>query len=181
MTYAIVAFVCAVLLGLVLGLQVTKSQKEGFTTIALDREVIPKCFLRDPEATKLLESLRPSKPQHPEAFGVCDRCGFWFNLIDLKYQHEWRGPRLMNIRLRVCNKCMDVPFIFAKPIIYPPDPVPVRDPRPQNFEIPDNGSPAPNELPWPVQQSGPPAVGRPPPVYVTPPLPLLPQNIEGEP
>jgi hypothetical protein len=70
MTYAIVAFVCAVLLGLVLGLQVAKKQAtEGFTTIALDQEVIPKCFLRDPEATKLLESLRPSKPQHPEAFG----------------------------------------------------------------------------------------------------------------
>ena len=69
MTYAIVAFVCAVLLGLVLGFTAEKKQTEAFTTIALDREVIPKCFLRDPEATKLLESLRSSKPQHPEAFG----------------------------------------------------------------------------------------------------------------
>lgn len=49
-------------------MKVSKTQEEGFTTIALDREVIPKCFLRDPEATKLLESLRSSKPQHPEAF-----------------------------------------------------------------------------------------------------------------
>ena len=72
MTYAVVAFVGAVALGLVLGLNVMKQQKrqaEGFTTIALDQEVVPKCFLRDPEATKLLESLRSSKPQHPEAFG----------------------------------------------------------------------------------------------------------------
>jgi hypothetical protein len=69
MTYAAIAFTGAVVLGLVLGMNVMKHQAEGFTTIALDREVIPKCFLRDPEATKLLESLRPSKPHHPEAFG----------------------------------------------------------------------------------------------------------------
>jgi hypothetical protein len=68
MTYAIVFFFCAVLLGLVLAFTVEKKQTEAFTTIALDREVIPKCFLRDPEATKLLESLRSSKPRHPEAF-----------------------------------------------------------------------------------------------------------------
>ena len=69
MTYAIIAFFCAVLLGLVLAFTVEKkNHEEAFTTIALDREVIPKCFLRDPEATKLLESLRSSKPRHPEAF-----------------------------------------------------------------------------------------------------------------
>jgi hypothetical protein len=68
MTYALISFACATLLGLVLAMKVSKTQEEGFTTIALDREVIPKCFLRDPEATKLLESLRSSKPHHPEAF-----------------------------------------------------------------------------------------------------------------
>jgi hypothetical protein len=68
MTYALISFACATLLGLVLAMKVSKKTNEGFTTIALDREVIPKCFLRDPEATKLLESLRSSKPQHPEAF-----------------------------------------------------------------------------------------------------------------
>lgn len=93
-------------------------------------------------------------PQHPEAFGVCDRCGFWHNLANLHYQHEWRGQRLMNIRLRVCPRCMDVPFIFNKPIVYPPDPVPIRDPRPQNFTIADNGSPTVPPLPWPTQPEG---------------------------
>ena len=68
MTYALISFACATLLGLVLAMKVSKKTNEGFTTIALDREVIPKCFLRDPEATKLLESLRSSKPHHPEAF-----------------------------------------------------------------------------------------------------------------
>ncbi len=68
---------------------------------------------------------------------------------------EWRGPRLMNIRLRVCPKCTDVPFIFAKPIIYPPDPMPVYDPRPENFTNANLGSPV-VPLPWPVQPIGPP-------------------------
>ena len=33
-------------------------------------------------------------PRHPEAFGVCDRCGFWNQLNSLGYQHEWRGARV---------------------------------------------------------------------------------------
>lgn len=115
--------------------------------------------------------------------------------------------RLVNIRLRVCPSCMDISPSFLKPIIYPPDPVPVRDPRPQNFAIPNNGSPVVPPLPWPVQPSGPvvqeiyvladngdvilddgghpiiadnsPIVPQ-RPVYVTPPLPPLPQDIEPD-
>src|SRR5215472_14035582 len=115
----------------------------------------------------------------PRAFGVCDRCGFWHNLEDLGYQHEWRGPRLVNIRLRVCPKCMDRPFIFNKPIIYPPDPVPVYDPRPENFPNANNGSPV-TPLPWPVQPVGPPVPTPPtptPPVYNSPPPPTPPPSI----
>lgn len=123
-------------------------------------------------------------PRAPEAAGICDSCGFKFSLRDLGYQMEWRGPRLMNTRLRKCPKCLDVPFIFNRPIIYPPDPVPVADPRPQNYTIANNGSPFTPPLPWPSQESGP-VVPMPPtpeyPVYVTPPLPPLPPDIEGEP
>lgn len=146
-------------------------------------------------------------PTNPRAFGICDRCGFLNNLENLGYQHEWRGSRLMNIRLRVCPRCTDRPFIFNKPIIYPPDPVPVLDPRPQNFTVANSGSPFTPPLPWPVQPLGPPIPGpdyltdddgnvlttdgdyplvtndsppQPPPtpVYVTPPLPPLPPEIE---
>ncbi len=149
-------------------------------------------------------------PQHPEAFGVCDRDGMWYNLRDLFWQFDWRGPRLMNLRIRVCRKCLDQPSNAFRTIIYPPDPVPVADPRPQNFAIPNNGSPFAPPLPWPVQAPGPPIPGpyyllddngnimlddsgypmvtdnsppQPPPtpVYVTPPLPPLPEDIEGDP
>lgn len=144
-------------------------------------------------------------PNYPEAAGICDRCGLRYQLNSLRYQFEWRGPRLANTRLRVCSRCMDIPFIFNKPIIFPPDPKPVPDPRPQNFTVANNGSPVTPALPWPVQQSGPPQVaiflldddgnvllddgGHPiladaspnvidPPVYETPPLPPLPPDIQ---
>lgn len=130
-----------------------------------------------------------------------------WNLNRLNYQFDWRGPKLANLRLRVCPPCTDRASIWLKPIIYPPDPVPVLDPRPQNFTIANNGSPFIPPLPWPTQPLGPPIPGpyyltdddgnilyddgghplvadnsppQPPPfpVYVTPPLPPLPTDIE---
>jgi len=121
---------------------------------------------------------------------VCDRCGFWYLLDDLHYQMEWRGPRLMNIRLRVCQKCYDVPFIFNRPLVIPPDPVPRYDPRPENFTQADEGTFPLPPLPWPVQQNGPGDPNAPPPpVFVTPqvepytsepslPPPFVPPGIE---
>lgn len=69
-------------------------------------------------------------PSHPEAPGLCDRCGFYYTLSDLVYQYEWRGPQLASTGFRVCPSCLDKPFIFFKPILLGPDPLPVKDPRP---------------------------------------------------
>lgn len=66
----------------------------------------------------------------PEAMACCDRCGFLYSHPDLQWQYEWRGNQLQNTYLLVCDRCLDVPFIFNRPIILPPDPVPIRDPRP---------------------------------------------------
>ena len=66
----------------------------------------------------------------PEAWAVCDRCNFLYNHKDLHWQFEYRGLQLQNIRLLVCDRCLDVPFPFNQPIIVPPDPEPVLDARP---------------------------------------------------
>ncbi|HQT62722.1 MAG TPA: hypothetical protein PLV07_07410 [Acidiphilium sp.] len=71
--------------------------------------------------------------RNPEAFGVCDRCGIWYNLNDLRFQYDWRGNRLMNLNFRVCHRCYDKPFEHYRPIIVPPDPVPQRNPRPDLY------------------------------------------------
>jgi hypothetical protein len=72
----------------------------------------------------------------PEAFGVCDRCGRWFNLYRLKWQYEWSGTQLINLRLLVCdvgNGCLDIPQPQLKARVVEADPIPVRDPRVQDF------------------------------------------------
>ena len=42
-----------------------------------------------------------TSPSNPQAFAVCDRCGIWYNHVDLKYQFEWRGATLQNIQILV--------------------------------------------------------------------------------
>lgn len=72
---------------------------------------------------------------NPQAFGVCDRCGNWYNLVDLGWQYDYRGPLLQNLRIRVCDRCMDIPQNQLRPVITSPDPLPVVDPRPELFDI----------------------------------------------
>lgn len=72
---------------------------------------------------------------NPRAHAICDRCGFRFNLSDLRYQYDWAGASLINKRLLVCtgNNCLDVPQQQLRSIIIPADPVPIVNARPQNF------------------------------------------------
>lgn len=78
---------------------------------------------------------------HPEAFGICDRCGFVRNLDDLVWQQEWRGNQLMRTGFRVCpDTCLDVPFQLDRPIFLPPDPPPVPNPRPNFWAQQTSGS-----------------------------------------
>lgn len=69
----------------------------------------------------------------PEAAGVCDRCGIWYNLVELGWQYEWRGTTLQNIWIRVCPRCTDVPQEQLRAIQLPADPTPVWQPRVEQF------------------------------------------------
>jgi hypothetical protein len=80
-------------------------------------------------------------PQSPEAFAVCDRCRMLYNRVDLKWQHQYAGNRLVNIRLLVCGRCLDKPHEFNRPLVLPPDPVPVADPRPDNYAAAEGPAP----------------------------------------
>ena len=72
-------------------------------------------------------------PSYPQAFAVCDRCGIWHNAVDLQYQYVIAGTAYINSHFLVCNRCLDEPALFLRPLILPPDPVPIRDPRVENF------------------------------------------------
>jgi hypothetical protein len=76
---------------------------------------------------------------YPRALGVCDRCGFLWNLDRLKWQWDWQqGPRLFNLRILVCPPCLDVPQESGRTIVLPPDPIPVEYARPENYALADN-------------------------------------------
>jgi hypothetical protein len=69
----------------------------------------------------------------PEAHAICDRCGFRYNHVNLRWQFDWRGASLQNIRLLVCNPCYDEPQQQLRAIVVPADPVPINQPRIQDF------------------------------------------------
>ncbi len=72
-------------------------------------------------------------PRNPEAFGECDRCGRWFNHVDLSWQFQWAGTHLQNLRILVCRRCLDVPQEQLRTIILPPDPPPIMNARVPDF------------------------------------------------
>jgi len=45
------------------------THREGFSTIAVDRELMPRCFTRDADAQAILLALKPAKAVDPDAFG----------------------------------------------------------------------------------------------------------------
>ena len=70
---------------------------------------------------------------NPQAHAICDRCGFRYNHVNLRWQYDWRGASLQNIRLLVCNTCYDNPQEQLRAIVVPADPVPIVNPRVQDF------------------------------------------------
>lgn len=79
-------------------------------------------------------------PNAPEALGICDRCGFLYNLRNLYFQWDWSGTGMTNRQVRVCrgagtNMCYDRPQPQLRAIILGPDPLPARNPRPEPYEV----------------------------------------------
>lgn len=70
----------------------------------------------------------------PQALAVCDRCGFWYNHVDLSWQMDWAGSSLINKRILVCRTCYDTPQQQLRAIVVPADPVPITQPRIEYFE-----------------------------------------------
>lgn len=77
-------------------------------------------------------------PSRPQAMAVCDRCGIWHSHVDLQWQWEWSGVKLQNLRLLVCDECLDIPQAQLKARILSPDPLPIKNPRPEYFYIDEN-------------------------------------------
>ena len=70
---------------------------------------------------------------NPAAHAICDRCGFRYNHKDLNWQYDYRGRQLANIRILVCDECLDTPQPQLLPRIIPPDPIPIQNARTELF------------------------------------------------
>ena len=71
--------------------------------------------------------------RNPQAFGICDRCGFVYNHVNLQWQFDYAGAGLINKRILVCNPCYDKPQAQLRAIIVPSDPIPIQNPRVENW------------------------------------------------
>ena len=67
--------------------------------------------------------------RNPQAFAVCDRCGFTYNHVQLKWQFDYAGAGLINKRILVCDPCYDTPQAQLRSIVVPSDPIPIQNPR----------------------------------------------------
>ena len=81
--------------------------------------------------------------QHPQAGGVCQRCGYRYPLRDLVYQWEYAGAGLINTGFRVCSTCIDRPNEQLLTPRLPPDPLPVFNALPENYAQEEGGPPGP--------------------------------------
>lgn len=67
------------------------------------------------------------------AYAICDRCGGGYNHSDLSWQMDFAGQGLINKRILVCHRCIDVPQNQLRAIVIPADPVPISNPRVPDF------------------------------------------------
>ena len=74
-------------------------------------------------------------PESPRAKAVCDRCGQTWQHVQLRWQFDWIGPRLQNLRFLVCPECYDKPQPNVRTIVIPADPIPIQNPRPENYTL----------------------------------------------
>lgn len=72
--------------------------------------------------------------RNPEAFAICDNCGFLYNHSELRWQFQWGGNKLVNLRQLVCRRCNDLPQTQLRAIVLPADPMPVMNPRVNNWQ-----------------------------------------------
>ena len=69
----------------------------------------------------------------PEAFGVCQRCGIWYQRRELRNQMAWRGAAILPTWVFVCQRCYDVPNEQDRAFIPPADPIPIQLALPEDF------------------------------------------------
>lgn len=73
---------------------------------------------------------------HPQGWATSDRNGHIGNLAKMKWQHDWRGSRIVNTRILVHEDELDEPQRqLGPPALLGPDPIPLANVRPESIAI----------------------------------------------
>lgn len=79
--------------------------------------------------------LADTNPDWPQGWGTCDRCGFQVNLVRLRWDRQFAGMQLINLRFLVCEYCVDVPQQQLRTLILPADPPGLQNARVEPYVI----------------------------------------------
>lgn len=80
-------------------------------------------------------------------WGVCDRCGFLYDLSQLPFQYDQRGATVANLGLRVCSRtCYDEVATTLAPIVIVGPEGTVKNPRPTAYQEQNEGGTTPPNL-----------------------------------
>ena len=74
-------------------------------------------------------------PSHPRAWGTSDQNGMIGNHADMRWVHDWRGNKIVNLRVLVHADELDKPQRQLGNLYLPADPPPIRNARPENYTI----------------------------------------------
>jgi hypothetical protein len=75
-------------------------------------------------------------PDAPQAFGTCDYCGGFYNLVQLRPQYEYYGDAIEDTGYLACYRCISQPQAQLSTPILPEDPKPILNPRPEYYWTP---------------------------------------------
>ena len=85
-------------------------------------------------------------PDYPQSWGTDDQSGFVTNLHKMRWQMQWAGNQLINLRYLVHPDFLDEPQEQLRTLIIPVDPPPLFNTRPEPYEI--------DETNWRTTQDG---------------------------
>jgi hypothetical protein len=97
--------------------------------------------------------------RNPQAFAICDRCGFGYNHVDLRWQMDYAGAALINKRILVCSHCYDTPNEQLRAIVLPADPPPILNARLPDFKKAESNIRATSAPPTAHRRTGIPVPG----------------------
>jgi hypothetical protein len=74
-------------------------------------------------------------PENPRAWGTSDMNGMIGQHNKMKWQHDWRGNKIINLRILVHEDELDIPNRQLGNLVLTADPPPIHNARPEGYAL----------------------------------------------